>query len=60
MTGITLGTMLVTLDGLKPVHVLFLAGTRLSISTALIALSANLAVTWLVIFGRKLMMVEQR
>ncbi len=59
VTGITLGTTLVALDGLKPVHVLFLAGTRLSISTALIALSANLAVTWLVTSGRKLMMAEQ-
>ena len=60
LAGITLGTTLVALDGLKPVHELFLGGAHLSVSTALIALSANLAVTWLVTSGRRLIMVGQR
>jgi solute:Na+ symporter, SSS family len=48
LAGIVLGTALVTLDGLRPVHGLAFAGLHLSISTALIALVANLAVCGLV------------
>ena len=54
LAGITLGTVLVALDGLKPVHVLTLAGASLPISTALIALSANLVAMLLVMSGRTL------
>ena len=46
--GMALGTALVAFDGLRPVHVLAMAGFRLQISTALIALAANFAVVVLV------------
>ena len=39
--GMSLGTALIAFDGLRPVHVLAMAGVRLPISTALIALSAT-------------------
>jgi SSS family solute:Na+ symporter len=50
--GIVLGTALVASDGLKPVHGMMLAGTHLSISTALIALCANLVVVAVVASAR--------
>ena len=47
-TGMALGTALVAFDGLRPVHGLLLWGIRLPISTALLALSANLVAVVLV------------